>query len=86
MAELRDGAIWHGEQDSVAKRDGLFDGAGLGQRSERCDETVELLRMPVGEEYSVPVLDPQASDGAADVAGANGAERDFGAAIWFARG
>ena len=80
-ADLRKCGVRYGQQHNVAERDGLVDRAGLRQRSETCHQVLQFLGMTRGEQYLVPVLDPQSADCAADMAGTNGSDRHFSAAI-----
>ncbi len=77
-ADLRQCSVRHGNQDCIAKGDGLLDASRLGQRTETRDQIFQFVRMARGKEDRMAGLDPQAADGAADVAGADDTDFEFG--------
>ena len=77
LGELRHRLVRHREQDRVAERQRLRDGPGLGERSKPVGERLELLRMARGEHDGMAGLDPEAADGAADVARADDADLEL---------
>ena len=74
LADLRIGAIGHGDEDDVAERDRFGNGARLGERAEPLHQRGEFLGMAGREHHGMTGLDPERSDRAADMAGADDAD------------
>ena len=82
LADLRIGAIGHGDENDIAERDRFGDRAALGQGAEPLHQRREFFGMAGGEHHGMAGLHPERADRAADMAGSDDADFQRRAAVW----
>ena len=86
LADLRQRAVGHRDEQRIAERDRLGDRAGLRKRAEPRHQVLQLFGMAGRKQHRMAGLDPQAPDRAADVPRADNSDAGLCAFVGLCKG